>query len=165
MGGHTLMTTEEAKQLFDYMDGFLYWKKSGSGRKLNQPVGCKNKFGYWQCRVKNKQWKLHRLIWIWHGNELIEGMQIDHIDRNKSNNKIENLRLVTPAENRQNNSGTFVKLKKKGRWQWWEAYTPRTGSAPAKTIGCYKTKVEAQEAVRKYIEGDSRVGKTWADTH
>ena len=106
------MTTEEAKKLFDYKDGFLYWKKSGSGRKLNQPVGCMGRLGYWQCKANNKQWKVHRLIWLWHGNMLLDNMQIDHIDRNPSNNKIENLRLVTPAENRQNN-GNLYGLKRK----------------------------------------------------
>ena len=159
------MTTEEARELFDYKDGFLYWKKSGSGRKLGQPIGCTDTKGYAVCRVKNKQWKLHRLIWIWHGNVLEPGKQIDHIDRNPLNNKIENLRSVTPSQNRQNNGGKFVKLKKKDKWQWWEAYTPRSGNNAAKTIGCYKTKREAEEAVRLYFEGDSRVGSCWAETH
>ena len=165
MGRHTLMTTEELKNLFDYKDGFLYWKESGSGRKINRPIGCKNKDGYLQCKVNNKQWKVHRLIWIWHGNKLIDGLQIDHIDRNRSNNKIENLRLVTPSQNRQNNGGKFVKLKTKDRWQWWEAYTPRTGSKAATTIGCYKTKEEAEKAIACYLKGDSRVGTNWAETH
>lgn len=165
MGGHSLMTTEEAKNLFDYKDGCLFWRRSGSGRKINKPIGCKNKYGYLQCKVKNQQWKVHRLIWIWHGNKLIKGMQIDHVNRNKEDNRIENLRQVTPKQNRQNNGGKFVKFKSKGKWSWWEAYTPRTKNKSAKTIGCFKTKEEAELAVKCYFKGDSRVGKTWADTH
>lgn len=156
------MTTEEAKKLFDYKDGFLYWKKSGSGRKLNQPVGCMGRLGYWQCKANNKQWKVHRLIWLWHGNILLDNMQIDHIDRNPSNNKIENLRLVTPAENRQNNGGKFVRFKKKDRWQWWEAYAPRSGNNFAQTLGCYKTKEEAEKAVVKYFKEKQQDVKTGA---
>ncbi len=146
------MTEQELKELFDYRDGYLYWKKSGSGRKLNQPIGCKNKLGYWQCKVKNKQWYLHRLIWLWHGNKLIQGMQIDHINRNPSDNRIENLRQVTPSKNRQNNGGKYVKFKRKDRWSWWEAYAPRTGNNPAKSIGCYKTKEKAENAVKEYLK-------------
>ncbi len=159
------MTTEELRELVDYKDGYLYWKKPGKGRKLNQRLGCKNKLGYWQCKVNNEQWKVHRLIWLWHGNELIEGMQIDHINRNRSDNRIENLRQVTPMQNRQNNGGKYVKLKRKGRWQWWEAYSPRTGNNPAKTIGCFKTKTEAEQAIKTWLEGDSRVGSNWSETH
>jgi hypothetical protein len=164
------MTTQEVKDLFNYDNGFLYWKTTGSGRKLNQPIGCKNSRGYWQCKVKNKQWKVHRLIWLWHGNTLDDNMQIDHINRNPSDNRIENLRLVTPAQNRQNNSGRFVSLKKKGRWQWWEAYTPRTKNFAVKSLGCFKTKEEAETAVKFFlttstIDGDAKVGYTWFDTH
>ncbi len=159
------MTTEELRELFDYKDGCLYWKKTGSGRKANGLLGCKNKLGYWQCKVKNKQWHVHRLIWLWHGNKLIPGMQIDHINRNPSDNQIENLRQVTPAKNRQNNGGKYVKLKQKGKWKWWEAYSPRVQGKPAKSLGCFKTREEAEQKVKSYLEGNSRVGKTWADTH
>jgi len=159
------MDTQEAKNLFDYVEGYLYWKQPGKGRKVGNQVGCKNKLGYYQCKVNGKQWYVHRIIWLWHENNLEDGMQIDHIDRNPSNNKIENLRQVTAKKNRQNNGGKFVRLKTKGKWKWWEAYAPRTGSSHAKTIGCFKTKEEAEAAVACYLEGDSRVGFTWAETH
>lgn len=43
----------------------------------------------------------HRLVWFYfHGEWPIN--QIDHIDRNKNNNRIENLRVVTDAENKMN---------------------------------------------------------------
>ena len=37
-----------------------------------------------------------------HNGKIPNGMQIDHIDHNKTNNKIDNLRLVTPKENNHN---------------------------------------------------------------
>lgn len=46
--------------------------------------------------------KCHRIVWEMHNGEIPEGMCIDHIDRNKLNNKIDNLRLVTQALNARN---------------------------------------------------------------
>jgi len=44
----------------------------------------------------------HRLIYIYHNGEIENKLQIDHLDRNRSNNNIENLRLVTIQENQFN---------------------------------------------------------------
>lgn len=41
----------------------------------------------------------HRCVWTWFNGEIPEGMEINHIDFDRSNNKIENLELVTHAEN------------------------------------------------------------------
>jgi hypothetical protein len=44
----------------------------------------------------------HRVVWeVVHG-DISEGMQIDHRNGDRSDNSIENLRLVTPEENVQN---------------------------------------------------------------
>jgi hypothetical protein len=44
---------------------------------------------------------VHRLIWAFHHGSL-NGMDVDHIDGNRDNNKIENLRLATRQQNNQN---------------------------------------------------------------
>ena len=43
----------------------------------------------------------HHVVWAWH-NGHFPTMQLDHIDLDPTNNKIENLREVTPSENMRN---------------------------------------------------------------
>ena len=54
--------------------------------------------------------RVHRLVYMTFMGEIPEGMQIDHIDGNASNNSLNNLRCVTPKEN-SNNPNTIWKLK------------------------------------------------------
>ena len=41
---------------------------------------------------------LHRFIWEQANGPIPQGMQIDHLNRNKSDNRLENLDLKTPSE-------------------------------------------------------------------
>lgn len=60
--------------------------------------------GKWYKRVKlkGKSYKVHCIIWEMHNGPIPEGYEIDHIDHNKINNAIWNLRLVTRKENSHN---------------------------------------------------------------
>lgn len=42
---------------------------------------------------------VHKVVWLAAGNELEKDKQLDHIDRNRANASIDNLRLLSPAEN------------------------------------------------------------------
>lgn len=50
---------------------------------------------------KNKRMSVHRLVFLSHIGRIPEGMQINHIDGNPNNPKLDNLELVTPSENMQ----------------------------------------------------------------
>lgn len=43
----------------------------------------------------------HRCVWVWFNGEIPEGMNINHLDFDRSNNRIENLEVVTQQENLQ----------------------------------------------------------------
>lgn len=57
---------------------------------------------YFKASVNKKNQYLHRMVWEYHNGKIPDGMMIDHIDMDKSNNGISNLRLVTPKQNREN---------------------------------------------------------------
>lgn len=48
---------------------------------------------------KQRVFKWHRVIWCYFNGEIPQGMQINHIDENKTNNALSNLNLLTPQQN------------------------------------------------------------------
>ena len=113
------------KEIFDYHEsGNLIWKKTQYSNKLGKFAGGIDCAGYLKITILKKQYYAHRLIFFWHKGYFPK--EIDHIDGNKLNNKIENLRETTSSQNkanikiRKNNSSgykgvTFHKRDKK--WQ------------------------------------------------
>lgn len=95
-----MITQKQVKEYFTYKDGFLYWNESGRGRSVGVPAGCKISKGYICIRVNGELLRAHKLIFLYHHG--LFPKQIDHIDNNKSNNKIENLRECTDSQNRHN---------------------------------------------------------------
>lgn len=95
---------DEAKQIPNYSN-YLVLPNEGLiySLKRNRYVGCKLKDGYWQCTLSanNGEWKtgVHRVIWIAVNGDIPEGLEVNHIDENKSNNSINNLNLLTRKEN------------------------------------------------------------------
>ena len=83
---------------FIYKEGYLYWAIPKQGRK--EKAGNINKDGYTIIVLNGIWYKAHRLIFLMHNGYLPN--QIDHIDGNPNNNKIENLRAVSHNQNMQN---------------------------------------------------------------
>jgi len=147
---------EILKEYFDYhKDGKLVWKKStGRTAKIGNEAGYLNDNGYIQIRFQKKLYGAHRLIWVWHCGDIPMDKQIDHMDKNRSNNKIENLQLATNAQNSTNRSlnkrnksgfnGVYFD-KQKGKF-----VTCLTRLGKRKYLGCYDTAKEANEACVAY---------------
>lgn len=109
------------------IEGKLYYKIWVSGL----PKDCVGKeAGYSQAgrrivRISGKSFYVSRIIWAVARGRISKSMEIDHIDRNRSNDKISNLRIVSRGENlrnkniyKSNSSGHFgVSFHKRAqRW-------------------------------------------------
>lgn len=126
---HSTLSLELLNELFYYKDGNLYRKKSTQKNVLvDSKVGTINTLGYLVVNIKNKVYLVHRLIyWMMHGNL---PKYIDHIDGNRLNNNIENLRAATNQQNifnqktRKNSiSGTKNVLWDKKSKKWCVRFT------------------------------------------
>lgn len=59
--------------------------------------------GYIRISVNGTQWHAHRLAWVLvHGNWPEKGIEIDHINGDRMDNRIANLRLATRGQNATN---------------------------------------------------------------
>ena len=85
------VTQSYLKLIFNYReDGSLVYKYSG------KIAGWQQFNGYVAASIDNKKYYVHRLIWLWHYGGLPE--QIDHINGDPTDNRIENLRSATPSQ-------------------------------------------------------------------
>jgi hypothetical protein len=119
---------ERLHQLFEYRDGHLYWKKLSSPlsrAKIGEKAGTWATHGYWRIKFDGVTYMAHKLIYAMHNGGTYPDY-IDHIDGNKSNNKLDNLRPATNIQNAQNvglhkNSTTGIKnvswSPSKNRWK------------------------------------------------
>lgn len=157
-----LMPLDEIKTILDYNPdtGIFRWKvnrpplragdRAGCELKLRKPSGVRI---YRSIRIKKKHYTEHRLAWRFFYGEIPEGMQIDHINRNPSDNRIANLRLVNQSQNnfnsiRSNKSG-HRGVYKHSQSNCWCAELSYLGKKVFRK--CYPTKKEAVKA-RKTAE-------------
>jgi len=88
------MAQERLRELFGYhIDGWLIRRRTGKRIVCTLTKGQR----YLRLFVDGKVHRLHRMIYIWHYG--IPVNNIDHIDNNRENNRIENLRQATQQEN------------------------------------------------------------------
>jgi len=138
-----------------YKDGVLFYKKDiGYKVKKDAKVGSVNAKGYLATNVNYIGYKVHRLIFAMHHRYFPE--VIDHIDRNKLNNKIENLREVSVSENVINsglssrNTSKYKGVHFCNREKKWIATVCRKNKRHY--IGGFATLEEAYQARVKFLE-------------
>ena len=97
------ITHEQVRELFDYrFDGHLIWKvnKTSKARK-GDAAGTSYKNQYNQVQINGVLYLTHRVIWLWHHGYTPEH-SLDHINRVKHDNRIENLREASRQCNARN---------------------------------------------------------------
>lgn len=74
---------------------------TSSNAKVGDIAGAIMPVGYRIISLRNQKWYAHRLAWMYvHGS--LPDVEIDHINGNKDDNRIANLRAVTRKENGEN---------------------------------------------------------------
>ena len=103
--------------------------------RINQ--GNNDKDGYKILSIKKKKLRVHRVVLEHFIGECPTGFECDHIDRNRSNNHINNLRWVSKSDNHYNKQkkGSIMKVvrKKDDRWRFRYILGGRNTSKTFKT--------------------------------
>ena len=98
-----------------------------------------------------KRWSAHRVIYLMHKNEIPK--EIDHINRIKCDNRVENLRAATSGQNQANatirhdNTSGIKGVSWDCRSERWRVRITTNGKV--KYLGRFTSKSEAKDAIRK----------------
>lgn len=115
-------------------------------RKNNEVVGTRRADGYMVVKINKVLYLVHRVVWLYYTGVWPEEI-LDHIDRDRSNNRFENLREVTHQQNHvnvappRNNTSGYVGVTWNAKNQKWVARCAK------RHLGCFATKEEAAAAV------------------
>jgi hypothetical protein len=133
------MISEEVT--YDPHTGDFFYQKAKHGRSLDKPAGSINSTGYRVVCVNKKRYLAHRLAWYMYYGSWPD-FTIDHINGNKSDNKISNLRLATRSQNQCNRpSKGYSYHKGSGKFQARIHIDGKTTY-----LGWHKTEEEARQA-------------------
>ena len=98
-----MITQSQVLDCFEYRGGLLYWKGVTHPNKrhiADKPAGSMHKTGYRHVTWMGKVHKAHRLIFLMHHGYLPP--EVDHINGDRADNRIENLRAANRSENQCN---------------------------------------------------------------
>jgi hypothetical protein len=143
---------------YDLDSGVFRWAKRINKKTVpGRVAGYRPDGGYAQIRIAGKLYKAHRLAWLWMTGEWPSG-EVDHKDRDRSNNRWLNLRLASPSENKCN----IGKLSNNSTGYKGVCFQPRATHRPytaeirfkgvRRYLGSFRTAEEAHAAYRRAAE-------------
>ena len=147
-----MVTQDQVRKLLDYDQdtGVFTWRSFRNGRAVESAIaGCKGS-GYVHIKIYGRSYLAHRLAWLYVHGEFPDCL-IDHIDSDRSNNRISNLRKATFIGNGQNrkfkqsnNLSGFLGVYKANDSSKWKAQI-RVNKKQV-FLGSYDSPQEAHEA-------------------
>lgn len=167
--GTPMLTLKELKDILDYLPetGAFVWRRTGA------IAGYSDSHGYWCVNINKRRYLAHRLAWLFTYGEWPVGI-LDHVDRDKRNNAIANLRQATKSQNAANSKVRWTNtLGVKG-----VSVCPKTGKYRARIrvngkevhLGLFDSVSAASDAYRKragvefgafHSSGDCNEGEQW----
>jgi hypothetical protein len=152
-----MLTQNELSDLFEYRDGRLYSRVFRGKITPGTCIGNRRKDGYFHAEINKRKYLLHRLIFtLKHGYTPVF---IDHINGDRSDNRIENLRLATVSENMYNtkintkNTSGFKGVHFNKQKQKWQAKLWVRGEQIARVFQSKELAVEFMELFREMAHG------------
>lgn len=155
-----MLTQERLKQVVSYNpDNGVFTRILALSNcvKVGDILGGDNGRGYLRTRIDGKLYMNHRLAWLYVYGSMPE-FEIDHINHNKKDNRIANLRSCTRSENSRNspigirNKSGIVGVQYRERDR--KFYATITNNKKKIHIGVYETAEDAllayNDAARKY---------------
>jgi hypothetical protein len=120
---------------------------------------CPNEHGYYLIQLrkngKTKNVRMHRLIYWMHHPITNFTLKIDHIDVNKQNNKLDNIRLATSSQNgfnrnkQQNTSSQYFNVTWHKHAKKWCSYINTNGKQ--ENIGYFDNELDAAKSYDNYV--------------
>lgn len=145
---------------YDPHTGSFKWKHRPGrrgGARTGAVAGWPHRLGYWCITVFDSQYYAHRLAWL-HVNAEWPPSELDHIDNDKRNNAIANLRLATRAQNNANRGKMGNNKSGYKGVSWINAHGKWRAACRARGkthhLGYFTTREAAYEA---YLRGSRRL--------
>lgn len=153
----TKITAARLRQLlhYDKNTGVFTWSVARYCVRAGAVAGALNPDGYIQIKVDGRTYGAHRLAWLYVYGAW-PALQIDHANRTRADNRIDNLREVTISQNQQNtslsprNTSGFRGVSWQKSSQRWHAYIKVDGKR--KHLGYFEDAAAAHDARVKAAE-------------
>lgn len=104
-----MITQARLHELFIYDNGRLLRRKSIKGYHALTEIGTVRPKGYLAAVVDGKCYRVHHLVWMYHYGHFVK--ELDHINRVRDDNRIENLRPCNHSQNLSNSASRKGKYK------------------------------------------------------